>query len=66
MNYEIKKKSGRTSTYERSPGPCTATKNILGYITRNGKFKRLEPHFQNSATRSGCKEVTETAVAMPH
>ena len=43
-----------------------AVKNILGYSTRNGKFKRLEPHFQLSATRSASKEGTETAVAMPH
>ena len=41
------------------------SKNILGYSTRNGKFKRLEPHFQISVTRSGWKEVTETAVAPP-
>ena len=41
------------------------SKNTLGYSTRNGKFKRLEPHFQPSATRSGWK-VTETAVALPH
>ena len=38
---------------------------ILGYSARNGKFKRLEPHFQVSATRSRWKEVTETAVDSP-
>ena len=38
---------------------------ILGYSARNHKFKRLEPHFQISATRSGWK-VTETAIALPH
>ena len=41
-------------------------KYMLGYSVRNGKFKQLEPHFQISATRSGWKEVTETAVASPH
>ena len=67
MKYKIiRKKTGTTSTYERAPGPSTAVKNILGHSTRNGKFKRLEPHFQISATRSGWKEVTETAVASPH
>ena len=44
----------------------TAVKNILDYNTRNGKFKRLEPHFQLSATRSASKEGTETAVALSH
>ena len=38
---------------------------ILGYSARNGKFKRLEPHFPVSATRSRWKEVTETAVDSP-
>ena len=61
--------------YIRAPVPSTTTtncccstysKNILGYSTRNDKFKRLEPHFQISATRSGWKEVTKTAVALPH
>ena len=42
------------------------SKNILDNSTRNGKFKRLEPHFQLSATRSGSKEGTETAVALLH
>ena len=43
-------------------------KIIHGYeysSTRNGNFKRLEPHFQISATRSARKEVTEIAVALP-
>ena len=44
----------------------TAVKNILGYSTRNGKFKRMEPHFLLSATRSASKEGAETAVALPH
>ena len=41
---------------------------MLGYncSTRNRKFKRLEPHFQRSATRSTSNEGTETAVALPH
>ena len=39
---------------------------MLRYSTRNVKFKRLEPHFQLSATRSASKEGTETAVALPH
>ena len=39
---------------------------MLGYSTRYHKFKRLEPHFQIAATRSGLKEITETAVALPH
>ena len=43
----------------------TRVNNILGYSTRIGKFKRLEPHFPISAARSGWK-VTETAVASPH
>ena len=43
-----------------------SSKNILGYSKRNGKFKRLEPHFQFSATRSASKEGTETAAALPH
>ena len=58
-----------TDTRVRAPVPSTAyvaVKNILGYSTRNGKFKRLEPHFQISATRSEWKEVTENAVALPH
>ena len=61
-NRSSTKKMVRTST------SSTAVKNILilGYSTRNGTFKRLEPHFQISATRSGWKEVTETAVASPH
>ena len=69
VTYELRnkiKKSGTTSTYERAPGPSTAVKNRVGYSTRNGKFKRLEPHFQLSATGSASKEVTETAVALPH
>ena len=67
MKYKIiRKKTGTTSTYERAPGPSTAVKNILGHSTRNGKFKRLEPHFQLSATRSDSKEGTETAVALPY
>ena len=52
--------------YVRAPAPSTVVKNILDYSTRNGKFKRLEPHFQLSATRSASKEGTETAVASPH
>ena len=40
-------------------------KNILAYSRGNGKFKRLDSHFQISATRTGSK-VTETAVALPH
>ena len=52
---------------KRVPGTyVVSSKNVLGYSTRNGKFKRLEPHFQISATRSGWKEVTETAVDLPH
>ena len=50
----------------RAPVPSTKVKIILGYSARNGKVKRLEAHFQISATRSGCKEVAETAVALPH
>ena len=40
--------------------------NILGYSARNQNFKRLEPRFQSSATRSASKEGTETAAALPH
>ena len=50
----------------RRPALSTTVKKILGYSTRNGKFKRLEPHFQLSATGSASKEGTETAVALPH
>ena len=53
----------QTST---SSAPCTTVENTLGYSTRNYKFKRLEPHFQLSATGSASKESTETAVALPH
>ena len=35
------------------------SKKILDYSTRSGTFKRLEPHFQISATRSGWK-ILET------
>ena len=41
-------------------------KKILDYSTRNRKFKRLEPHFRPSATRSGMKEETKSAVALAH
>ena len=52
---------------KRVPGTCLgAETNILGYRTRKSKFKRLEPHFQLSATRSASKEGTETAAALPH
>ena len=50
----------------RAPAPSTAVKNRLGYRTRNGKFKRLETHFQLSATGSDSKEVMQSAVALPH
>ena len=49
-----------------APVCSTAVKNTLDYSTRNGKFKRLEPHFQLSATRSASKAGTEIAVALPH
>ena len=49
-----------------APAPSTSAKNILGCSTKNGKFKRLEPIFQLSATRSASKEGTETAVALSH
>ena len=63
MSYQtIKKKTG----IMRTPARSTAVKNTLGYSTRNVKFKRLEPHFQLSATRSASKEGTETAVALSH
>ena len=41
-------------------------KKVLGYGTRNRTFKRLEPHFQSSATRSAPKENTKRAVALAH
>ena len=50
----------------RAPARSTVVKNILGYSTRNDKFKHLEPHFKLSATRSASKEGTENAVALPH
>ena len=49
-----------------APARSTSVKNILDYSTRKGKFKRLEPHFQLSATRTASKEGTETAVTLPH
>ena len=36
------------------------------YGTRRQTFKRLEPHFQTSATRSASKEDTGNAVALAH
>ena len=50
----------------RAPAGSTAVKNVLDDSTRNGKFKRLEPHFQLSAMKSASKEGTETAVASPY
>ena len=41
-------------------------KKRFGYSTRNRIFKRLEPIFQFSATRSASKEATESAVALAH
>ena len=42
-------------------------KKLLGLSnTRNRNFKRLEPQFQTSATRSTVKEDTESAVASAH
>ena len=58
------KKNKYVYTYTSSFS-STAVKNILGYSTKNSKFKRLEPYFQISVTRSEWK-VTETAVALPH
>ena len=43
-----------------------AVKKILDYSTRNGNLRRLEPHFQLSATRSASREGTEGAVTLPH
>ena len=37
---------------------------VLGYSTRNRKFKHLEPHFRTSATRPAPKEDTKNAVAL--
>ena len=48
----------------RRPALSTTVKKILGYSTRNGKFKRLEPHFQLSATRSVSKDGMETAATL--
>ena len=63
---DFRKNKYDENTKIRAPVPSTAVKYILGYSTRNGKFKRLEPYFQISATGSASKEVTETAVALPH
>ena len=50
---------------KRVPGTyVVSSKNVLGYSTRNGKFKRLEPHFQLSATRSVSKDGMETAATL--
>ena len=51
--------------YVGAPARSTVVKIILDYSTRNGKFKRLEPHFQLSVTRSASKEGTETTAALP-
>ena len=40
------------------------THKPLGHSLGNRKFKRLEPHFQTSATRT--QEGTETAVPSAH
>ena len=55
-----------TYVYERAPALSTAAKNVLVYSTRSRKFRRLEPYFPFSATRSASEEDTETAVALPH
>ena len=41
-------------------------KCLAVYSTRDQSFKRLEPHFQTSATRSALKEDTKSAVALAH
>ena len=52
MSYQARNKSfknkRKTGTYEyvRTSTSSTAVKDILGYSARNGRFKRLEPHFQ--------------------
>ena len=38
----------------------------LDFSTRNRKVKRMDTHFQASATRSALKEVTKGAVALAH
>ena len=53
----------------RAPARSTAVQNMLdySYCTRNGKFKRLGPHFQHTAMWSASKKGTETTVvALPH
>ena len=58
----------KTSTYIRPPVLSTAVKNILSTWLRYRKQQIQVPEttFQISATRSGWKEVTETAVALSH
>ena len=63
---DFRKNKYDENTKIRAPIPSTAVKYILGYSTRNDKFKHLEPHFKLSATRSASKEGTENAVALPH
>ena len=63
MREKKKKKLVRVRTSSCS---FYSSKNVLGYGTKNHKFKHLEPHFQLSARRSASKEGTETAVALPH
>ena len=58
--------SKKKAAVERARARSTAGKTILGYSTGIHKFKRLEPHFQFSATRSASKEGAETAVALAH
>ena len=66
--YELPNHAFKNWYYARAPAGSTAVNNIqvLVYSTRNGEFKRLEPHFQLSATRSALEEGTETDVALPH
>ena len=62
--YHLKKTFGKTEgnwhlvsyVRVRAPAPSTATKNMLGYSTRNSKPKNLEPHFQFSGGHVRCYE----------
>ena len=65
--FDCRRKGERESRFlknEYQVRTSRAVKNILGYSSRNGKFKRLDSHFQLSVTRSASKEGTETAVAL--
>ena len=62
-----RQKLPRSRTEYVPPSRSTAAeKKIIDHSTRNRKFKRLEPHFQPSATITAPKEDTKSVVALAH